>query len=187
MNPLAFMVLLWLGAGAEWGFRDALQLGSVSIAPSFLFIVLAFIALWATPSAALWAGLSIGITLDLLHQLPTSHGIDAVVIGPGAIGCLVAAYLVVNMRAILLSRNLFTAPFVTLLAMIVAQVIAVALLAIRGTYDTIEFGPAGAELMQRLASALFTGVLAIPVFPALNAIRPILGFPEPGRGSFGGH
>jgi cell shape-determining protein MreD len=187
MNPLAFVILLWVGAGAEWGFRDALQLGSLSIAPSFLMIVLTFAALWATPTAALWCGLGVGVTLDLLNQLHTSHGVDAVVIGPAAIGCLVAVYLVVNMRAILLSHSLLTAPFVTLLAMIVAQVIAVTLLAMRATYDTIEFGPAGAELLQRLASAVFTATLSVAIHPVLNVVRPLCGFPEAGRASFGSH
>lgn len=187
MNPLAFIMLLWLAAGAEWGARDALQLGTVPIAPSFLFIVLVYIALWSSPAAALWAGLGIGVTLDLLYQLPTARGIDAVVLGPNALGCITAAYLVVNMRAILLSRNIFTAPFVTLLAMVVAQVLVVTLLSVRGSYDAIEFGPAGAELLERLASAAFTAVLAIPVYPLLNIMRPMLGFPEPGRAMFGGH
>ncbi|MGP1346611.1 MAG: hypothetical protein ACTS3F_08085 [Phycisphaerales bacterium] len=185
MNPLALLMLMWVAAGAEWGLRDALQLGATPIAPSFLFIVLVYVALWASPGASLWAGLLIGLTLDLLHQVPTTRGIDTVVLGPGAIGCIAASYLVVNMRAILLSRNIFTTPFVVLLAMSVAQVLIVTMLSVRDSYDAIEFGRAGAELLERLGSSAFTALLAIPLTPVLGLVRPAMGFPEPGRAVFG--
>ncbi|MDX2116121.1 MAG: hypothetical protein SFZ24_10965 [Planctomycetota bacterium] len=176
MNWLIFALLAWLMAGMELGLRDALQIGNLALAPSFVMILLVFVALWARPQTALGVGLSLGALLDLLYVLPTQTGETAVLMGPWALGCTLAAYTVLNFRALMFRKNPLTMAFLCAVATAIANVIVLAILALRAFYDPILLPSATSELWQRLGTAVYTGVVALAVGPALQTLAPWLGF-----------
>ncbi|MEO1129086.1 MAG: rod shape-determining protein MreD [Planctomycetota bacterium] len=184
MRWTVFTIAAWITLGLEWGLRDALQLGDVRIAPSFVFVLVVFISLWARQTAAMGACLILGAVVDLLGQLPTSDGTDVVVLGPHALGYLLAGYTVLTLRALMFRRNIISLAFLVLLTGVLAQILVTFLLGVRTVYDNVLFDQPLVELGQRLGSALYSAVLAIPFGAALNVIRPIFGFEADTRRGF---
>ncbi len=184
MNWAAFLILLWLFAGMEWGLRDALQFGQMGVAPSFLMILMVFVSLWASASAAIGATLVIGIAMDLLHQYSMPGGV-VVVLGPHAIGALLGASLVLNLRALVFRRDIWTIAFLTVFATAVAMTVVSAMVALRAAYDpSLDYPGPAARLAEGALSAVYTGVLAIIVGPVLGLLRPLLGFPVTSKRAF---
>lgn len=179
MNWIVFGVVAWIFLGLESGFREALQIGTWNIAPSFVLILLVFVALWARPLHALWAAFILGCSLDLLTQVPTRAGETISIIGPWALGSMLAAYTVLNFRVMMFRRNPLTIAFLCAVAGGIAGVVALAFIALRGYYDDIIALPAASALFQHAASALYTGGLAILVGPILQWIGPWMGFRRP--------
>lgn len=175
MNWVVFAIVSWILLGCEIGLRDALQLGSSSIAPSFLIPLIVYIALWARTNTALTAALALGITLDLLNTWPTESNEDLVIVGPWAFGCMLAAYTALNFRTMMLRKSPVTAAILCVICAGVAQVVSLAIITFRSSYDEIVLPSAAAELWPRLASALYTGALALVITPALQFISPWFG------------
>lgn len=171
MNWVAFAIAAWITLGLELGLRDALQLGNLDVAPHFAVILLVFVGLWAAPNAALAAALILGAALDVFFQQKLSDATDIVVLGPNALGGLLAGYTVLNLRAVMFRKNVLSLAFLCLVAGALMTIVATALLAIRSVYDDLLFGPAVAYLGQGLASALYTALLAIPFGFVLNLFR----------------
>ena len=184
MNWVVFAIAAWVTLGFEFGLRDALQLGDLNIAPHFAIILLVFVTLWATQGAALTAGLLLGIALDLFYQVKLNDGSDIVVLGPHALGCVLATYAVLNMRALMFRKNVLAIAFLSLVAAALLQVVVTALLTVRGSYDAVEFGSAASELGQRLASALYTGVVALAYGAILTIFRRFFDFQSSRAGGF---
>lgn len=179
MNWLVFLIAVWITLGMEVGLRDAFQVGASSIAPSFLMVLLVFVSLWARPATLLGASAAIGVLMDLVHQLPTRDGETVVIVGPWALGCMAAGYTVLNFRGMMFRRNPITAGILAAIAGAVAASVVVALLRIRSSYGLIEFGGAAAELWPRLASALYTGIVAVPMTWVLHRAGGLMGFRRP--------
>lgn len=186
MNWLPFTVLLWFCSGLEYGF-DAFQLGKLEDAgasPSFLMILIVFICLWATPGAAIAASMLCGLALDLMTQHASPGGLGVVILGPHALGALLGASLVLNLRSLVLKRTLWTIGLLVFLCTLVAQVVVVSALALRSTYDIIEFSHPRGALGQGVLTAALSGLLALVVGPLLGLVRPFCGFPATSRRAF---
>jgi hypothetical protein len=179
MNWVVFGLLAWLFLGLEAGFRQALQIGHLDIAPSFVMILLVFVSLWARPIHALWAGILLGAGLDLLNLVTTTGGEDTAILGPWALAGLVAAYTVLNFRVMMFRRNPLTIAFLCAVAGGISGVVVMAILALRAFYDPIVIHSASRELGERLGSAVYTGVISIVVGPMLQFVGPWLGFRRP--------
>jgi len=179
MNWLVFLIAAWIVLGMEVGLRDAFQVGVSSVAPSFLMVLVVFVSLWARPATLLGASAMIGVLMDLVHQVPTKDGETVVIVGPWALGCMAAGYTVLNFRGMMFRRNPITAGILAVIAGAVAAAVVVSLLRLRGSYDRIEFGGAAVELWPRLGSALYTGVIAIPMTWVLHRLGGLMGFRRP--------
>lgn len=175
MNWIVFAIVAWICFGCQLGLRDALQLGSSTIAPSFVIPLLVFVALWARQGAALVAALVIGVMLDLINTWPTERGHDIVVMGPWAFGCMLAAYTTLNLRTMMFRKSIITIAILSVLGAAIAQIFGLALLTVRSSYDDIVLPSAAAELWPRLASAIYTGATALLIAPILQFIAPWLG------------
>lgn len=184
MNWIVFTIFAWIGMAFETGFRDALQLGNTPISPSLIMILLAFIALWAPIRHALPAALVVGLLLDFNELVRTPDGEYIVVLGRHALGCLLACYTVVMMRGMMFRRNVITIVVLAAVMAALTQVVAIALLRFRSIYDIIVVTDAGRQLGWQLASAVYTGVLAIVVGPALNRMKWLFGFTGGSRSNF---
>ncbi len=176
MNWAVFAIATWVGFGLHWGFRDALQLGQTGIAPYVPIVLVVYVGLWAPAASALSAALVVGVAWDLLEGQVTDAGRSVVVLGPHALGCLLAAYTVVTVRGVMLRKNALTLAVLAAVGALLAQLVVVFLLSIRAWYDVVVFGSPLVEFGGRAASSGYTGALALVLAPVLGALRPFFGF-----------
>ena len=177
MSWLAFGVTLWLGLGLEMGLRDALRLGGGSIAPSFIVPLVVWFALNASQRPALWAALIAGAMLDLTAAMPRTDGGDALILGPRALGLLLAARLVIAIRGKLIRRSPITVGVASGLAGAVVACVVVTLFAARAALGDPFQWSIGSELTTRLVSAGFTALVGLFVAIPLRLAEPVFGFP----------
>jgi hypothetical protein len=195
MNWLVFTLLAWIFMGLEVGLKDALAIGPLGIAPSFVLVLLTVVAMSARAPHALWAAFMMGVLLDLTNSIPTISGpalstaTDTItaaggggggpaitILGPYAFGCPLAAQLIISLRALMIRRNPLTVGFLSAVCGLVITVVLVAILSIRSRFDPIVWD-ASQALLVHAASALYTGVVGIVVALALVPIAPLLGMP----------
>ncbi len=184
MSWLPFAIAAWVTMGLELGFRDALQLGDVAIAPSFAMILLAYVCLWASPASGLVGAMVIGAALDLTRTIPFEGGLEIVVLGPHALGSLLAGYTVITLRALMFRKNMLSLGFLSAIAAALASLAALALVEARSIYDPIMLRPALPALGEALGSAVYTGLIAMLLAPILNVLRPLFDFEDAKRGAF---
>lgn len=176
MNPIAFVLAVLVFFAFELGFQDVLQLGPRPIAPSFVLMLAVFIAMWAKPVPALWAGLILGALIDLTWTIPRTDGGVATILGPHAMGYMLMTWLVLNIRGMVIKRNPLTMAFLTLIGGIVAQIVVVAMLTIRSLYGDPIPWDATAELLNRVLSAGYSALVAVPISLPLFALAGLFGF-----------
>jgi len=175
-----FAFFLYFVLAVEIGLRDALSIGTMGIAPSFMLVYLVFIASNARVWTAVWAALIIGVLVDLTSTYVV--GADPrVVLGPNAIGFIVGALLTIELRSVLYRRHPLTIAVQTLLAGIAVHLIVAFLLSMRQVmsrfvpaYD-IGFSP-GDDLVLRFFCLLYTVVLAVPLGFVFNRLAPLFNF-----------
>ncbi|QOI99518.1 MAG: hypothetical protein HRU70_03085 [Phycisphaeraceae bacterium] len=175
MRPLPFAVLAWIMLGLDLGLRDDLRIGPHAVAPSFTFILLVVVASGAPAVHVAWASLVLGLAFDLASDWTLASGASATIIGPNALAFVLAAQLVVAMRALVFRKNPVTIAFLALLAGAVAQTLLVGLMTLRAAYDPVQWD-ASEQLGERLLSAVYTALLALPVSPLLLLAGGLLGF-----------
>ena len=176
MNWITFLIVSWLAFGLEIGFRDALRLAPGDVAPSFVVPLLVYIALSAPSKHTLWAALFLGLLLDLTWLIPRDDLAMATVVGPNALGALVAAQLVLSIRGMVIRRHLLTLVVLSAASAALMAVVVVALMTIRDLYgDPIDFKPTG-ELGTRLLSALYTAATAVGWAFVMRMIDPAFQF-----------
>ncbi|USO00144.1 MAG: hypothetical protein H6810_05640 [Phycisphaeraceae bacterium] len=176
MSWIVFLVVSWIAFGLELGLRDALRLSPGNIAPSFVVPVMVYVALSAPPKQALWSALLLGALLDLTGEIARTDMTAAWILGPSAIGLLIAAQFVITVRGMVIRRHPLTLVVLSIVAAGVAQTVVVAFLTVRHLYgDPIAFAPTG-ELVTRLGSALYTGATAFVWAIVLRPVDPLFRF-----------
>ena len=183
MRWLAFALFAIVFLGLELGVRGALALGGRAVAPSFVMVLAVFICTSAPSRQALWAALALGVCLDLTNPIEiVDQPRTLTLLGPHALGYVLAAQLTLAMRGLVFRRNPLTIAFLSLLASAVASIVFVAVLTIRSAFDPLDWH-ATTELFQRFAAALYTGGLALIISPLLLLGLPLLGISGgPSRG-----
>lgn len=176
MNWLSFTIAAWVCLGLELGLRATLQLGPNAIAPSFVVALLIFVSLHASHRSVTWAAIILGVLIDLTGSIELVPRETAVIVGPHAIGYFIAAQLVLAMRGMVVSRNPLSMGVLSLFAAAIAQIIVVAFL----TYHKVIRDPivwnASERLVDGLASAVYTGVVAVLLALLLIPVTPFFGF-----------
>lgn len=180
MNWLTFGLFAWVALGLELGLKGGLRIGP-SIAPSFVMVYAVYLALLAPHRTALWTSFILGLLADLTTRIGLA-GLDRTVtlVGPHTLGYLLAGQLVITMRAMMIRKNPFTMAVLAVLASAVAAVVIVAVYSLRSIIigDPLAFQPTQ-ELIQRLASALYTGLLALILSLVLIPMAPAFGLTPP--------
>lgn len=181
MRFSAYCIALWFCLGLDGGLADAFQLGSIDVAPSFTVVLLTFICLWATHRSALTAALLTGVCMDLLNDVPTSYAGATYIVGPHALGCTLAAQLVLTIRALIFRRtNVVTLALLTAASAMLISIAAIAVISIRSMLDIdIVYTRPVTNLVPALLSALYTATLALIMGFVLNTFRPLFGFRPP--------
>jgi rod shape-determining protein MreD len=170
----------------ELSLRTALEVRMLGgVTPSLPPILLTFIALFAPREIALWCAWGLGLLMDLYTPLP--HGAETVapLIGPLTLGYVFAAFVVLQVRAMLFRRRMITLVVMSVAFMVAAQIVAVFIYAVHSWYPGAELVWAdrsmGGELARRLAGAAYTGVISLLIAPALLWTLSAWRFETPGQ------
>lgn len=177
MNWIVFAFVTWIMLGLELGLKSSLRLGDSSIAPSFLAVYAVFVASAAPPRSSQWACLILGALLDLTAPVPRIDAASSfTVVGPNALGALLMCQLIIAVRGLLFRRNPLTIAILAAVGFAVWQVIVTAVFTVRSfAGDPTAWAPAG-ELGARMASSLYTGLLALPLSLILLGLTPLFAF-----------
>jgi len=184
MNWLTFTLVTYVLLCAEIGLRGALRLGEVY--PSFLLILMVFIGLTASPMTVAWAALILGLLADLQ---PTTGALA--IPGPAAIGYLVGAYAVVQLRNLLFRESVLTLAIMVFAVGLFVNLAEVALYSFRGlgflADEPIPGWSAPGELVTRFLRLLYSAVVAVPLGWLLIKSVPLWRFTGGGRAERGFH
>ena len=178
MRWLVFIVVGLLAVALETSFVDWLftlpALGEVY--PSLVGVLVVFVALFAPRATALWAAWGLGLLLDLTLPEPS----DLLVVGPHALGFVAGTCVVLYARAMVFRRRALTIGLLTLACLLAAGVVEVTVHTVRlwlgdAALYSAGFHPA-IELLRRIAIALYSALLALPVGWMLVRTLPVWGF-----------
>lgn len=178
MNWASFALLLWLLLGLQAGLAAPFAIGPVGPRPDLVIPLVVFIALHAPHSTARWAALLAGLLLDLVAPVALDAGQSGTVVGPHALGLLLATQFTLSARSVVIGKNPLTLVVLTLLASCVLQAFVLLVLLVRSLYEPVAIA-LGPELLTRLGSATYTAGVALPMALALFAAQPLLGFASP--------
>ena len=179
MNWFVFAVISWIFLGLDAGLSDVFQPFSLPVAPSFAHVLIVYVCLWAPSRQAYLASLIIGVAQDFASVVPASPDAasDVVVLGPHALGALLGASLVVNLRSVMIKRSALSMFIMTLFAAALLEIVVTAGLSVRSMYPSgIHFPNPSRELVIGLGSALYSAVLAIALSPPLHALASLFQF-----------
>ena len=179
MSGAALIIATWIFLGLELGLKDALSLGHEHIAPSFMFCFLTFLAMFSSHPRPLWCAIGLGLLMDLTFRVPLRDGTGtATLIGPYALSYLLSVQLITALRGLVIKRNPLTVGFLSFVGSIVCQIVLVGILSIRMWWGDAIFGPTAPpsqELLARLASAAYTGLLGCGLGLVLFPLAPWFG------------
>lgn len=182
MNPIAVFVAGYVAFSLELGLRNALAIGTGGAAPSFVFVLCMILAIGSSPGQVLWTSLIFGLITDLTWPHEMKGGADTViVIGPYALGYLVAGQFVLLLRSQMIKRNPLSLAFLCLVGFAVAQVVVVALYTFRSGYTPQIVWEPTHQLISRFFGALYTGALGLLVGLAAGPISAALGLHQPAQ------
>ncbi len=155
-----------------------IHIGNYDVVPSFMLLLIGFVALWAPQSSALWAGLFLGILTDCLARLPGTDGRAVIaLLGPNALGLLLAAYTVVQIRGVFKRESPLTLVVCVFLAGIMALLLTVMIITGRGVYTEPISGWHGlGQLARGMLNLVYTALLALPLGWLFEKSRPLWGF-----------
>lgn len=174
--PLLVVLLGWLALGLETSLTSvlAVPVGTVLAGPSFVIPLAVFIGLAAPARATQWSALGLGIGMDLLTPRPTP-GDTITVVGPYAIGMLLAMQFVLASRSMVMRRNPLTCAAVSVPAAAIVHIVVVAIFTARHLYDGSIVWDTTGQLGARAIGTLMTGVSALVVGVMLMPLAPALG------------
>ena len=148
--------------------------------PSATACLAVFVSLFASRIAALWACFALGLLLDLCSSEPAG-GESITVVGPQALGFVLASFLVIQLRSMVFRRRALTVGFLTVVFLLAADVVVMVVFVIRGWFPELAVTwtqtTAGPELLRRFLMALYSGIVAIPIGWLLMQTLPFWGFP----------
>lgn len=184
MSRIGVALCLWIAIGF-----DLALMGSFAdrgIAPSLTFAFVATIAAFAPLMPALGVAFLAGLLLDLTQPITLkaeaymSLGMvsrTTLAIGPHALGCMMASWVVFQCRGMFLRRHPLSLVVLSMLGAVIAHTVALAFLLIRGWLDpAVEWSP---QFWPRMLSAILTGVPGLLFGLAWRRLLPILGLPDP--------
>lgn len=185
MNWILFAILAWVLIGCETGLKSALALGQTGVAPSFVFPLVAFIAVTGTNWNTYWAALILGLMVDLTWTVGVDGGgPPATIVGPNALGFLLGAQLILTIRGLVIRRNPLAIGFLALVGFALAQVVVVALMTTKDLLGDPVAWSATRELISRLGAALYTGILGFVLALIFLPLAPLFGLQAPQQRRF---
>ena len=183
MNWLVFALVAYLMLALEAGLRTLLGIaGPDGAYPSFILILAVYVGLLAPSQVVPWAMLVLGLLTDLqAGPVP-----EAAIIGPAALGYLLGAYVIMQLRLLVFRESVITLAALILATGIFIQLVVVGLYTMRGlpwlTAEPIAGWSAADQLVRRFFILLYSTAVAVPIGALLLRSTPLWGFPSRGRG-----
>jgi hypothetical protein len=100
------------------------------------------------------------------------------IVGPHAIAYALACQLILSMRGLMMRRNPFTLAFLALVGSLVAYLTLDAIFTMRHLAGAPIAWEAKRQLMAGVGSALYTGLVALPMALLLFPLAGMLGLPD---------
>lgn len=150
-------------------------------APSMTLVLMVYLAMSAPPWKVMWSALLLGLLVDLSQKLTLVDGPQAaVLVGPHALGYLVGAYLVLQVRAMLFRHSLLSLLALVVAGGMLAQLVIVFLLSVRGLSivpgEAVTQWSAMGEVGTRFVQVIYSAVLALPLGWLLIRLEPLWQF-----------
>jgi rod shape-determining protein MreD len=176
MNWFVFAFVAWIIFGLELALIPIFDAGSGGVHPSMVIPLMAFCALYASRKQALWAAIILGIFMDLVSPMAHLDGGSVVIVGPYALGYLLACHFILAIRGSLIRRNPLTLVIISIASSFIAQVVVIAIFTARDLGSNPLVWDAGDQLVQRSFSSLYTGLSALVLSILFFALAPAFGF-----------
>lgn len=176
MNWFVLLFIAWVGLGLEMALAPVFDAGALGVHPSTMIPILVFVALYAPRRHVLWAAVVLGLSRDLLTPLTHENGGPVHLVGPYVLGSLLCVQFVLSVRGMVIRRNPLTIGVLSVLGAIVAEILVVAIVTVRVMAgDHLVWG-ASDELVARLLSSLYTGLMGLVLSFIFFALTPAFGF-----------
>lgn len=162
MRWWVFALFVFASLVLDMSMLSELRVGELR--PSAMAVVALFVALWAPKMSALWACLIVGAVVDLSSPMRPAGAEPIHLLGPNVLGYAFACALMLQIRGIVMRRQVFAIAVLACVFLIAASVVVTAILTVRSWF-TPEFAQLAPtrDLLRRLGSAAYTGVLALPL------------------------
>lgn len=176
MNWFVFALTAYLFVAIQSGLTPIWTVAGTT--PNLLLILAVFVGVSAGRTTVMWALLIIGLLLDLLPGPLSEQG---VILGPHAVGYLVGAYAVLQLRNLMFRDSLPTIALMVFAVGGFAALMETVLYAFRGL-PWLAGEPLGADwgatrqLWRRVEELIYTAVLAVPLGLALRSTKKFWGF-----------
>ncbi len=188
MNWIVFTLAAYLCLALQTGLGTLLAApdAQTGVSPSFLLILAVYIGLMAPASTTPWAMLVCGVLVDLSSSFSSSGSAAGAIVGPAALGYLVGAYTVLQLRALVFRHSVFTLAVMVFIVGVFIQLVIVALLTMRGlpwlTADALTGWSAAQQLVNRFFILIYSSLVAVPLGYVLFKSTPAWGFGSKARG-----
>lgn len=176
MNWFVFAFVAWIIFGLELALLPILDAGSGGVHPSMVIPLMAFAALYAPRKQAMWAAIILGILMDLLSPMARADGGSVVIVGPYALGYLLACHFILAIRGSLIRRNPLTLVIISIASSLIAQIVVIAIFTARDLGSNPLIWDASDQLVQRSLSSAYTGLSALILSIIFFALAPAFGF-----------
>lgn len=162
MNWVLFVIALFVATVLEMSMVDLLEVGGIR--PSLIAVIALFLALWAPRMTSLWGCFACGLAIDLTSPWIWGSGETAYLIGPHTLGYSFACALILQVRSMVMRRQVFALSVLTGVFVVMSSIVIVAVGTARAWYspEFAAFSPTH-ELLRRLGMAVYSALMAIPV------------------------
>lgn len=181
MRSSVFLAALIACLLLDSAFLQVLSVGGVR--PWFFPVLLAFISFNAGKRAAWWGALGMGVAYDLASPMALGNHATFVVVGPNALGCLLAAAAAIPLRGVVFKRNPVAVAVLSGALLVVHQIGWFAVWTLRGWLgDPVPWtvGHVGGAMLDAVWAAGYTALVGVPVCLALDRLEWLWGFPPIG-------
>jgi len=129
MNWIVFALAAYVMLALEVGLRTLLGIpGPDGVSPSFVLVLAVYIGMMAPAHVVPWAMLILGVLVDLRPGAAP----DVTIVGPMALGYLVGAYVVLQLRGLVFRESVLALSALVFAGGLFVQLVAVGLLTMRG-------------------------------------------------------
>ena len=179
MRWLVFLIAALLATALDLGLSGAMTLRTMGfLTPSFAAILVAYIALLGRADHVLWGAWVVGMLADLSPG--SAEGPQQVfIIGPHALGYVLAAWILLTVRSMVFRQRIMTLCVCTVICGSCAGIATVVVGLVRYWLPftggaVVPFGLG--DLGHEIGDAIYSGLLAIPVGWLLFQTMPLWRF-----------